>query len=49
VVQSRYLEVERGEEGFRDWNGEEDAAHIILNCPETRKLREHLLSRKWQN
>jgi hypothetical protein len=22
--------------------------HILLKCPETRSLREHLLSRKWQ-
>jgi hypothetical protein len=29
-------------------NGEEDAIHIILKYPETRRLREHLLSRKWQ-
>jgi hypothetical protein len=29
-------------------NGEEDAVHILLKCPETRRLREHLLSRKWQ-
>jgi hypothetical protein len=29
-------------------NGEEDAIHILLKCPETRRLREHLLSRKWQ-
>jgi hypothetical protein len=28
-------------------NGEEDAIHIVLKCPETRRLREHL-SRKWQ-
>jgi hypothetical protein len=28
-------------------NGEEDAVHIILKCPETRRLREQL-SRKWQ-
>jgi hypothetical protein len=28
-------------------SGEEDAVHIILKCPETRRLREHL-SRKWQ-
>jgi hypothetical protein len=53
MVQGRYLEGERDKEGFRDWkihlcNGEEDAIHIILKCPETRKLREHLLSRKWQ-
>jgi hypothetical protein len=32
MVQGRYLEVERDEEGFRDWkmtlrNGEEDAIH----------------------
>jgi hypothetical protein len=27
-------------------NGEEDAVHIFLKCPETRRLREHLLSRK---
>jgi hypothetical protein len=24
------------------------AVHIILKCSETRKLREHLLSRRWQ-
>jgi hypothetical protein len=29
-------------------NGEEDTVHILLKCPETRRLREHLLSRKWQ-
>jgi hypothetical protein len=29
-------------------NGEEDAIHILLKCPETRRLREYLLSRKWQ-
>jgi hypothetical protein len=29
-------------------NGEEDAIHILLKCPETKRLREHLLSRKWQ-
>jgi hypothetical protein len=29
-------------------NGEEDAILILLKCPETRRLREHLLSRKWQ-
>jgi hypothetical protein len=28
-------------------NGEYDAIHILLKCPETRRLREHLLSRKW--
>jgi hypothetical protein len=28
--------------------GEEDAVHILLKCPETRRLREHFLSRKWQ-
>jgi hypothetical protein len=27
-------------------NGEEDAIHILLKCPETIRLREHLLSRK---
>jgi hypothetical protein len=27
-------------------NGEEDAVHILIKCPETRRLREHLLSRK---
>jgi hypothetical protein len=27
-------------------NGEEDAIHILLKCPQTRRLREHLLSRK---
>jgi hypothetical protein len=48
MVQGRYLEVERDEEGFRGWkmtlrNGEEDAIHILLKCPETRRL-----SRKWQ-
>jgi hypothetical protein len=26
--------------------GEEDAVHILLKCPETRRLREHLMSRK---
>jgi hypothetical protein len=29
-------------------NGEEDAVHILLKYPETRRLREHLLSRKLQ-
>jgi hypothetical protein len=29
-------------------NGEEDAVHIILKFPETRRLRENFLSRKWQ-
>jgi hypothetical protein len=29
-------------------NGEEDAIRILLKCPETRRLREHLLSRKWR-
>jgi hypothetical protein len=28
--------------------GEEDAVHILLKCPETRRLREQLLIRKWQ-
>jgi hypothetical protein len=28
-------------------NGEEDAVHTLLKCPETRRLREHR-SRKWQ-
>jgi hypothetical protein len=28
------------------YNGEEDAVHILLKCPETRRLRERLLSRK---
>jgi hypothetical protein len=30
------------------YNGEKDTVHIILKSPETRRLREHLLSRKWQ-
>jgi hypothetical protein len=29
-------------------NEEEDAVHILLKFPETRRLRKHLLSRKWQ-
>jgi hypothetical protein len=29
-------------------NGEKDAIHILLKYKETRRLREHLLSRKWQ-
>jgi hypothetical protein len=29
-------------------NGEEDAVHILIKCPGTRRLREHLLSRKCQ-
>jgi hypothetical protein len=29
-------------------DGEEKVVHILLKCPETRRLREHLLSRKWQ-
>jgi hypothetical protein len=28
-------------------NEEDDAVHILLKCPETRRLREHVLSRKW--
>jgi hypothetical protein len=28
-------------------NEHEDAVHILLKCPETRKLREQVLSRKW--
>jgi hypothetical protein len=44
----------KDKEGFRDWkmplcNGEEDAIHILLKCPETRRLREHLLSRKYKD
>jgi hypothetical protein len=27
-------------------NGEDDAVQILLKCSETRRLREHLLSRK---
>jgi hypothetical protein len=27
-------------------NEEEDTVHILLKCPEMRRLREHLLSRK---
>jgi hypothetical protein len=30
------------------YNGEENAVHVLLKCPETRRLREHLLDRKWQ-
>jgi hypothetical protein len=26
---------------------DEDALHILLKCPETYRLREHLLIRKW--
>jgi hypothetical protein len=53
VVQGRYLEVERYKEELRDWtmplcNGEEDVVRILLKCVETRRLRGHLLSRKWQ-
>jgi hypothetical protein len=29
-------------------NGEEDGIRILLKCLETRRLREHLLGRKWQ-
>jgi hypothetical protein len=29
-------------------SGDEDAIHILLKCPGTRRLREHHLSRKWQ-
>jgi HKD family nuclease len=29
--------------------GEEDAKHILLNCPETKKWREELLCSKWLN
>jgi hypothetical protein len=29
-------------------NVEEDAVHILLKCSETRRPKEHLLSRKWQ-
>jgi hypothetical protein len=42
MVQVRYLEVER------DKGGEEVVVHILLKCPETTRLREHLRSRKWQ-
>jgi hypothetical protein len=28
------------------FNGEEDTVDILLKCPETKRLREHLLSRK---
>jgi hypothetical protein len=34
--------------GFCPCHGEEDAVHILLKCPETRRLTEHFLSRKWQ-
>jgi hypothetical protein len=30
------------------FNGVEDTVDILLKCPETKRLREHLLSRKWQ-
>jgi hypothetical protein len=30
----------------RLYNGEKDAIHVLLKCPETRRLREHLLSIK---
>jgi hypothetical protein len=51
MVQGRYLEVERDEKGLEIGrcplcNGEEDAINILLKCQETRRLREHLLSRK---
>jgi hypothetical protein len=29
-------------------NMEEDTVHILLKCSETRRPKEHLLSRKWQ-
>jgi hypothetical protein len=29
-------------------NGEEDAVHTVLKHRETRRLREHNVSRKWQ-
>jgi hypothetical protein len=29
-------------------NGVEDTIYILSKCPETKMLREHLLSRKWQ-
>jgi hypothetical protein len=29
-------------------NSAEDVVHILFKCPEKRRLREHLLSRKWQ-
>jgi hypothetical protein len=53
MVQGRYLEAEREKGEFRYWkmplcNWMEDAIHILLKCPETRRLRKHLLSRKWQ-
>jgi hypothetical protein len=35
------------EEGICPLHKEKDAVHILLKCPETRKLREHLLSMKW--
>jgi hypothetical protein len=43
-------EIRKGLESGRCplYNGEEDAVHIMLKCPEKIRLREHLLSRKWQ-
>jgi hypothetical protein len=38
--------LRRMRKGLEIGNGEEDAVHILLKCPETRRLREHLLSRK---
>jgi hypothetical protein len=35
------------EEGICPLHKEKHAVHIVLKCPETRKLREHLLSMKW--
>jgi hypothetical protein len=29
------------------FNNEQDPVHILLKCSENRKVREHLLSRKW--
>jgi hypothetical protein len=53
MVQGRYLEVERVRKGLeigrcRLYNREEDEVHILLKCPETRRLRERLLSRQCQ-
>jgi hypothetical protein len=40
--------LENGRSPPTAYNEEEDTVHILLKCPETRRLREHLLSRKWQ-
>jgi hypothetical protein len=53
MVRGRYLEVRGIRKGLEIgrcplFNGEKDAIHILLKYPETRRLREHLLSKTWQ-